>query len=73
MVLPNQAEGNPFFTMIDELQGESNSDGVIRMKLDKVRLLDAESTLHSLLIHLVKLSSRSDQRSLNANELLKLT
>ena len=37
MVLPNQAEGNPFFSFVDEVRREDD-ESPIKMKLEKARL-----------------------------------
>ena len=55
LVVPNQAEGNPFYTMVEDVQRDEDG-GIIKMKLDKARILEAESKLNNLLGDLIAIN-----------------
>ena len=64
MVLPNQAEGNPFFNLVDEVWREGE-EGPIKMKLEKARLFLTEQTLNTLLNDLVSLCVDNNRQKKN--------
>ena len=69
MVLPSQAEGNPFYAVVEDLRREDGE--VIQMKLEKSRILATEGVLHQLLSEMMALG-RGEARHLKTNEMLKL-
>ena len=72
LVVPSQAEGNPFYSLVEDVQRDEES-GIIKMKLDKAKILGAESRMSSFLKDLIQITQSSKKReSMNQNELLKL-
>ena len=54
LVVPNQAEGNPFYTLVEDVQREVEQEGgVLQMKLDKTKIMEAETKLSNLLKELI--------------------
>ena len=47
MIVPNYAEGSPFYSPVEELL-EDQSEGVIKMKLEKSKILETEERLNNL-------------------------
>ena len=69
MVIPQQGEGNPFFTVVDDVRREDGD--VIQMKLEKSKILATESVLHQLLQEMIGLA-KGEARNLKTTEMLRL-
>ena len=56
LVIPSQAEGNPFYTLVEDLHREADADGgIVQMKLDKTKIMETESYLNTLLTELIQI------------------
>ena len=58
--MPTQAEGNPFYTLVEDVHQEQG-EGIIKMKLDKAKILDAETKLNTLLKELLQVNNKMSE------------
>ena len=72
LIVPSQAEGNPFFTLVEDVRREEEG-GLIQMKLDKAKILETEAKLSTFLKELIQMTNNStNENHLSPNQLLKL-